>query len=52
MNGIGPVEPHQNLELLYDYGLGKVDGEAVSTIAEHLETCVECRRAVPGAPPP
>lgn len=44
------ADPHQNLELLHAYGLGKIDGGAVDTIASHLETCVECRRVVAAVP--
>lgn len=47
---MGQFEPHRNLELLQAYGLGKVDGRALETIASHLETCVECRRLVADVP--
>jgi len=43
-------DPHHNLELLRAYGVGKVGGAAADKIAEHLETCAECRQVVAAAP--
>jgi Protein kinase domain len=37
---------HPNSETLQAFGLGKVSGPAADTIAAHLTTCVDCRRAV------
>ena len=45
----GP-SPHQNFPLLEAYGLGKVSRSTAETVAEHLETCTECRAFVAQAP--
>lgn len=31
---------------LEDFGLGRIDDQALATIGAHVETCVECRRVV------
>jgi serine/threonine protein kinase len=46
---MGQAEPHQNIELLQAFGLGKVGHVAAETIARHLETCVACRAVVANA---
>ena len=37
---------HPTSDVLQAFGLGKVSGPAADTIAAHLTTCVDCRRAV------
>lgn len=41
-----PPTTHPARDDLMAYGLGKLDSAAADTIGSHLETCVECRRAV------
>lgn len=44
------TNPHQNFLLLEAYGLGKVSPSTAETVAEHLETCHDCRSFVAQAP--
>jgi serine/threonine protein kinase len=44
------ADAHQNLPLLEAYGLGKVSSAAAETIAQHLDTCAECRHVVAELP--
>ena len=44
--GWRPHEKHPSDEELAAFGLGKLLGSSADTVVAHLETCVDCRRAV------
>ena len=44
MNASPP--PHPTDQILYDYGLGKLDDPAASAVDVHLEACPACRQRV------
>ena len=42
---------HPSLQELSDFGLGRLPEAAAATVAEHLETCATCQKAVAELPP-
>lgn len=48
---IAPAATHPEIGDLKAFGLGQLDAAAADAIAQHLETCPDCRRVVAGSPP-
>jgi serine/threonine protein kinase len=45
------VTAHPSSHALSAFGLGKLSEARAATVAAHLETCADCRKAVEGLPP-
>jgi hypothetical protein len=46
---MGQTDSHPNSETLKAYGAGEIGGATAETIVQHLQTCIDCRRAVSDA---